>query len=106
MYHNYIETVPVIDKGVTVDECPPSQGKIGGNFSSFSGGLVRINCTLIDGFPLPNISWFYMDSELIMFRNSSTISRTVSDSIIGEYTCVATNMLGVDSATSFVDIQC
>ena len=106
LYHNYIETVPVIDKGVTVGECPPSQGNIGGNFSSFSGGLVQINCTLIDGFPWPNIGWFYMDFELIMFRNNSEISITVADNTIGEYTCVATNMLGVDSATSFVDVKC
>ena len=106
LYCNYIETVPVIDKGVAVDECLPLQGNIGGNFSSFSEGLVRINCTLIDGFPLPNISWFYMDSEMIMFRNNSEISITVADNTIGEYTCAATNMLGVDSATSFVDFQC
>ena len=101
-----IETVPVIDKGITVDECPPSEGNIGGNFSEFTGGQVVINCTLIDGFPLPNVSWFYMDTELIMFRNSSQIVITVDDDTIGEYTCVATNVLGSDSATSFVDIKC
>ena len=101
-----LETVPVIDKGITVDECPPSEGNIGGNFSDFTGGQVVINCTLIDGFPLPNISWFYMDTELIMFRNSSQIVITVDDDTIGEYTCVAANMLGSDSATSFVDIKC
>ena len=47
-----------------------------------------------------------MGSELIMFRNSSEINRTVDNDTIGEYTCVATNALGMDSATSFVDIQC
>lgn len=60
----------------------------------------------MDGFPLPNINWFYMNSEVIMFRNNSEIVITVTIDTIGEYTCVATNMLGTDSATSFVDIQC
>ena len=101
-----IETVPVIEEGVTADGCQLSQGNIGGNFSNVEGGEVHINCTLIDGFPLPNISWFYMSSELIMFRNNSEIVITVTIDTIGEYTCVATNMLGIDSATSFVDIQC
>ena len=90
---------------MTVDECHPIQGNIGGNFSEFTGGQVTINCTLIDGFPLPNISWFHMDTELIMFHNSSKIVITVDDDTIGGYTCVATNMLGSDSATSFLDIK-
>ena len=46
-----------------------------------------------------------MDCELIMLRNSSEIVITVDHDTIGEYTCVATNMLGSDSATSFVDIK-
>lgn len=95
-----IETIPIIEKDVTIG-CPPSQGNIGGNFSNFTGELVHINCTLIDGFPLPNISWFYMDSE---FSNESEIMITVGNDTIGEYTCVASNMLGNDSATSFVDV--
>ena len=74
-------------------------------FLNFTGE-VRINCTLINGFPLSNISWFCMNTELIMFRNSSEIVITVDNDTIGEYTCVATNMLGSDSATSFVDIKC
>ena len=101
-----IETVPEINEGSnTFDECPPSQGNIGTNFSDCTAGQVLISCTLIDGFPLPNISWFYMDTELIMFRNSSEIVITVDDDTIGDYTCVATNILGSDSATSFVDIK-
>ena len=98
-----IETIPIIDKGITVDECPLSEGKIGANFSNFAGGQILINCTLIDGFPFPNISWFHADTALIMLRNSSKIVITVDDDTIGEYTCVATNMLGSDSATSFAD---
>ena len=88
-----------------VTEYPPTQGNIGGNFSNFIGEQVVINCTLIDGFPLPNISWFHKDTELIMLRNSSEIVIVVDHDTIGEYTCVATNMLGSDSATSFVDIK-
>ena len=86
--------------------CPLSEGNIGGNYSNITGGQVRIYCRLIDGFPFPSISWFYMGSELIMFRNSSEISITVENDTIGEYTCVATNALGMDSASSFVDVQC
>ena len=93
-------------KGIGVGECPPSKGDIGTNLSNLAGEEVCINCTLIDGFPLPNISWFYMNTELIMFRNSSEIVITVDNDTIGEYTCVATNALGSDSATSFVDIKC
>ena len=88
-----------------VTEYPPTQGNIGANFSNFIGAQVVINCKLIDGFPLPNISWFYMDTELIMLRNSSEIVVVVDYDTIGEYTCVATNMLGSDSATSFVEIK-
>ena len=106
LYQIYVETVPIIVKGITVDECPPSKGDIGRNLSNLAGEEVCINCTLIDGFPLPNISWFYMSTELIMFRNSSEIVITVDNDTIGEYTCVATNALGSDSASSFVDIKC
>ena len=86
--------------------CPLSEGNIGGNYSNITEGQVRIYCRLIDGFPFPNISWFYNGSELIMFRNSSEISITVENDTIGEYTCVATNALGIGSSISFVDIQC
>ena len=81
--HPRIETVPVINEGSnTFDECPPSQGNIGTNFSDCTAGQVLISCTLIVGFPLPNISWFYMDTELIMFCNSSEIIITVDDDTI------------------------
>ena len=90
------ETVPVIEEGITVTECPPSQGNIGGNFSNFIGEQVVINCTLIDGFPLPNISWFHMDTDWTVLRNSMEIVITVDYYTIGEYTCVATNTLGSD----------
>ena len=83
-----------------------SQGNIGGNYSNVTGGQVRIYCRLIDGFPMPNISWFYMNSELTTFRNNSVINITVQNDTIGEYTCVATNALGMDLANSSVDIQC
>ena len=47
-----------------------------------------------------------MDTELIMFHNNSEIAITVDNDTIGEYTCVATNMLGSDLATSFVNVKC
>ena len=102
----YIEIAPVIEMGNFTIGCLSSEGNIGGNYSNITGGQVRIYCRLIDGFPLPNISWFYMGSELIMFRNSSEISRTVENDTIGEYSCVATNTVGIGSSISFVDIQC
>ena len=101
-----IEIPPVIETGNFTIGCPLSEGNIGGNYSNITEEQVIIYCRLIDSFPLPNISWFYMGSELIMFRNSSEINRTVDNDTIGEYTCVATNALGMDSATSFVDVQC
>ena len=100
------EAAPVIEKGNVTIGCPLSQGNIGGNYSNVTGGLVRIYCRIIDGFPIPNISWFYMNSELTMFHNNSVINRIVQNDTIGEYTCIATNDLGMDSASSFVDIQC
>ena len=45
-----------------------------------------------------------MNTELIMLRNSSEIVIVVDHDTTGEYTCVANNMLGSDSATSFVDV--
>ena len=102
---SHIETAPIIEKGVTIG-CPPSWANIGGNVSNFTGGQVHIKCILIDGFPLPNISWVYMGSELIMNHNQFEINIMVGNNTIGEYTCIATNRLGSDSATSFVDVQC
>lgn len=101
----HIETVPIIEKGVTIG-CPLSWANIGANVSNLIGEQVHIRCILIDGFPLPNVSWFYKGSELIMYHNNSEINITVGNDTIGEYTCVATNRLGSDSAASFVDVQC
>ena len=100
------ETVPVIEKGNLTVGCPLSEGNIGGNYSNVTGGEVRIYCRLIDGFPIPNISWFYLGSEMIMAHNNSVLNITVQNDTIGGYTCVAINILGMDSATSSVDIQC
>ena len=83
-----------------------SQGNIGGNYSNVTDGQVHIYCRLTDGFPMPNISWFYMNSELTTFCNNSVINITVQNDTIGEYTCIATNGLGIDSANSFVDLWC
>ena len=99
-----IETGPVIDIGVTEFPCPTSSGNIGGNYSALMDQFVIINCTLIDGFPIPNISWFYMDDELTMFRDSPTINITVTNDTIGLYSCKVVNELGNETASSYVDI--
>ena len=99
------DTKPVIDRGVTEFPCPVSGGNIGGNYSALMNQFVIINCTLIDGFPISNISWFYMDDELTMLRDSPTISITVTNNTIGLYSCKAVNELGGDTASSYVDIQ-
>ena len=101
-----IEAAPVIEKDNFTIGCPLSQGNIGGHYSNVTGGQVHIYCRLIDGYLMPNISWFYMNSEFTTFRNNSVISITVQNDTIGEYACVATNGLGMDLASSFVDIQC
>ena len=100
-----LETGPVIDIGVTEFPCPASGGNIGGNYSALINQSVIINCTLIDGFPIPNISWFYMDDELTMLRDNTTINITVTNDTIGLYSCNAVNELGSDTASSFVDLQ-
>ena len=99
------ETGPVIDIGVTEFPCPTSSGNIGGNYSALMDQFVIINCTLIDGFPLPNISWFYMDDELTMFRESPTINIAVTNDTIGLYSCNVVNELGNETASSYVDLQ-
>jgi len=100
-----LETGPVIDIGVTEFPCPSSSGNIGGNYSAVMDQFVIINCTLIDGFPIPNISWFYMDDELIRFKDNTTINITVANNTIGLYSCNAVNELGSDTASSYVDLQ-
>ena len=101
-----VEIAPIIEVGDVTIGCPSSQGNIGGNYSNFYGEQVRIYCRLIDGFPIPTITWFYEDTELIMFSDNFEINITVENDTIGEYRCIAANILGFHSVTSYVDIQC
>ena len=85
--------------------CPNNSGNIGANLSAIINEFVIINCALIDGFPTPNISWFFMDEELIMLKGNTTINITVTNDTIGLYTCNAVNELGNDTASSYVDLS-
>jgi len=98
-----LETSPVIDIGVTEFPCPTFYGNIGSNYSALMDQFVIINCALIDGFPIPNISWF-MDDEVTLFRDSPTIIIDITNDTFGLISCKAVNELGSDTASSFVDI--
>jgi len=84
--------------------CPNNSGNIGANLSAIIDKFVIIDCALIDGFPIPDFRWFFMDEELTMLRGNTTINITVTNDTIGLYTCNAVNELGNDTASSFVDL--
>ena len=74
---------------------------IGSNNSIQVGFNYRIECRILQGIPPPTISWFFNGVELSRENTSFLIVKTDDpNAASGRYTCVATNRVGNDSASS------
>ena len=54
------------------------------------GSNVSIRCTVLDGYPLPNVSIITPQGEII---NQSVIRFNATMNDTGDYTCIANNSL-------------
>ena len=73
---------------------------IGSNDSIQIGFMVSIECRILQGRPLPNITWFKDGVEIDAAKGQFLlrINVTTAEGAEGNYTCVASNRAGSDSA--------
>ncbi len=92
------------------------------NQTAMQGVTINYTC-IAEGFPAPNISWiihqndashqildsdnFYVQTQ---YNESHTISMLIMSRIrtnsTGEYTCNATNIVGWNTKSSYLTVQC
>ena len=62
--------------------------------------MVSIECRILQGRPLPNITWFKDGMEIVAAKGQFLlqINVTTAADAEGNYTCEASNRAGTDSA--------
>ena len=77
---------------------------IGSNDSVQIGFFVTIECAILQGLPQPNITWFRDGTEIVGAKEQFflRINVTTVEEAEGNYTCVASNRAGMDSASTLL----
>lgn len=73
---------------------------IGSNDSVQIGFLVTIECRVLQGLPQPSITWFKDGVEVVAAKEQFLlrVNVTTAEDAVGNYSCVASNRAGTDSA--------
>ena len=76
---------------------------IGSNNTVRLGNSVNILCDILQSDPLPAIQWLKND-EVISGENTTALTVQVTNETLaeGNYTCVASNIAGRDSASTLL----
>lgn len=98
-----------LTKPTNLNNTNPYTTKVGGTINGFPGTPITIKC-IVTGEPSPIIKWLKdgVDVKLgprtfIDTERSLVISKTVRDDS-GRYTCIATNLVGSDSADTAINM--
>ncbi|CAH0663607.1 unnamed protein product [Chilo suppressalis] len=99
---------------VTISGIEPPQVKLPDELIRTPEDLVEVNCSIEQGYPVPNVTWEFRSNDYEEFGEipydadvENNILRISSAKIEhnGEYKCIAVNMLGEHSSTVSLKIQ-
>ncbi|XP_068690826.1 neural cell adhesion molecule 1-like [Montipora foliosa] len=99
------EIITVYFQDISVSVIVPPNVRLSGTFHNvLEGDNITLTCTVIDGLPKPQISWF-KDKLPLTEEKATLVKRDITEEGEGTYTCVAKNEGGSanDSINVIVD---
>lgn len=95
-----VQTMPKIDE---IKKTNGEEIEVDGEM--LEGDDVTLDC-VVDGFPMPEVSWFKDQQRLETVRSeSSLVLENISERDAGNYQCLATNVLGIATKLFHVKVN-